>query len=566
MTLSGKTLNLLSRLPAFYEAETADSLLFQLLNVWGEVIERAEVDLFRVMRSHHVNTATNEGSQGFGTNQQGDLDRIFALYLEALGGTSQLTQVEPLFRPGAFKNLPGFLMQLQAKPDRLSSALVQGFSAADCDRLRQLKLPLTNDQYLEWETVSIERLNCCLEEPLFYQQHRRAFTVDMLSPATERLIEQAPKGGRDLAVLNRALLEAAYPNAIETSDTPYRERLLALIRVLRRGAATKQGICDIVAANLGIFSDSPAAQKAKDLIRIEEYLPELISDSVRIHPFSPEPTVPTANLTLPQTFQVTNPNVFPTVPGFKFEVQDLRQPRGELPLLPLQPLVNLRLINLDNEDYFEVEQTLQVNDVLRILADGTLFLNGVKLEAQAPLPSLPLYTSRWRIEAKVGEAEGQFDQTLFDLSRYDRAQTELSLLDRQQAVNYALAVTVELAKITPGAFRVRIPWNIPGFTDKFSLYDHPRTQIPAIINKVKAAGVMVAIDYEQTWTEIHTMFDLLTVVRSPFEEVHAIEEANFKVGSTQAAYPDGIQHDHSDRLLLSGVFDYTYFDSGNRFA
>jgi hypothetical protein len=507
MAPSGKTLSLISRLPAFYQADEVDRLFIQLLHVFGQAIERSEIDLLQVMRSHHVGTATNEGSQGFYTNQQGDLDRIFALYLEALGGTSLLTQVDPQFRPGSFKDLPGLLQQLQRESDPLSRSIKRGFSASHRTLLENLTFPLSEPQYQEWESILVEELNRCLEDRLFYSRNRSAFVVHDLSSVTRRLIQQTSLQGQDLAILNRALLESAYPNEIETSDAPYRDRLLALIRVLRRGGATKQGIRDIVAANLGIFADNPAAQAAKAQIQIEEYLPELISTSCSIHPFSPNTDPPDQfPLLYFETFAIANPNVLPTMPGFKLEIRDARkQPDQTLP-----PLINPRFVNLDTQDVFELEVMLEVNDVLRVQPDGTLFLNGVEMSTKSPPPPLPPDTSQWRIEAKVGEPEGRFDETLFDLSRYDQAQSEPVFLSRQQAVNYEIALTIELTKITPGAFRVRIPWDIPGFTDRFSdRQDHPRTQILAIINKVKAAGVMAEIVYESSWTEPHTMEDRL---------------------------------------------------------
>jgi hypothetical protein len=536
MELSGKTLSLISRLPDFYRSDTAGSLLTELMMVWGQAIEHAEIDLFRVMRSHHVGTASNEGSQGFNTNQQGDLDRLFALYLEILGGTSLLTQVDPEFRPGSFKDLSGLVQKLQAGADLLSRYIKRGFfSEHHDDFLKNLIFPLTDSQRLQLQKILIEVLNRCLGDCDFYARNRGAFAVNTLSVVTRRLIEQAPQSGRDLACLNRALLEAAYPNEIEASDAPYRDRLLALIRVLRRGAATKQGICDIVAANLGIFADDLVAQaakkqiqveeakkqiqiveEAKKQIQVEEYLPELISRSCCIHPFSPE-AYPPHNIPLshPQSFTITNPNVLPTAPGYKLQVRDARQSH-QGSSTTLLPLINPCFVNLDKpEQVFKLEVVLKINDVLRIQPDGTLLLNGVEQPVKAPPPPLPLDTSHWCIKAKVGEPEGQFDKTLFDLSRYDRAQNEPLPLNRQQAVNYELDLTIELTKITPGAFRVRIPWDIPGFTDRFSeRQDHPRTQIAAIIDKVKAAGVKVEIVYERSWTEIHSLDDTQPSLKS----------------------------------------------------
>ncbi len=404
--ISGKTLNLLSRLPSFYGADDLNSLFFQLLNGWGQVIEQTEIDLFKVMQSHHVSTANNEGSQGFNTNQQGDLDRLFSLYIEALGGTSLLTQIE---------------------------------------------------------------------------------------------------GG---------------------NYAPYRDRLLALIGVLRRGAATKQGIQDIVAANLGIFSDNPEAQAAKAKIQIEEYLPELISYFFSIHPFSPDPTPPAQSaLQLPQTFEIVNPNVLPVAPGFKLEVQDIRRPTGET-FLP--PLIHPRFVNLETQESFEIPIMLKVGDVLRIQPSGTLLLNGVEQSIRAIPPPLPLGTSRWSLEFKVGEVVGQYDQTLYDFSRYEQVETPPPLLNRGQAANYGIALNVEITKITPGTFRVRIPWDIPGFTDKFSdRQDHPRSQIAAIINRVKAAGVMAVIDYESRYAEDHRMDDRLIIRKTPAPSTQGTEEIAF---------------------------------------
>ena len=454
---ASKTTSMISRLPSFYEADNPHSLLFQVLNVFGQLMEQTEIDLYEVMRSHFVETADNQASQGFGSKQQNDLDKIFSMYLEALGSTSQLMQ--------------------------------------------------QNDFY--------------------------------------------------------------------------RQRMLTLIRVLRRGAATQEGIRDIVAANLGIFEDDfetglssklpnqqthkthAAAKAAKELIKVEEFLPELISKSLTLHPFSTDSTPPIA-LTFLQTFSMRNPNVFPSAVGFRVEIQDTRL-RSSESAAPLQPLEKLRFVNLNTQDFVELPVMLKVNDVLRLLPTGELLINGIKESTQVTPFLLPLGTSEWRIDAFVGEVVGRFDRTLFDLSRYEAVPTASVAINREQAINYSIALEIELTRFTPGAFRVRIPWNIPGFTDKFNtLHDHPRTQIPAIINKVKAAGVLAVIDYEQTWREIHLMQVRLAMVRSPFTEVHAIEEGNFDIGSCQNIQEP--KHEMSDQLRLTGMFDYTMFDSMNYFA
>ena len=86
MEISSKAASIISRFPDFYDSENQTTLLYQFVNVFAQILEEAETDLLRVMRSHHVDTADNYGSQGIDAKQKGDLDKIFALYLEKLGG------------------------------------------------------------------------------------------------------------------------------------------------------------------------------------------------------------------------------------------------------------------------------------------------------------------------------------------------------------------------------------------------------------------------------------------------------------------------------------------------
>lgn len=42
----GKTLNIASRLPHFYDTQNVESVLYQFIDVFGAIIEQAETDLF----------------------------------------------------------------------------------------------------------------------------------------------------------------------------------------------------------------------------------------------------------------------------------------------------------------------------------------------------------------------------------------------------------------------------------------------------------------------------------------------------------------------------------------
>ena len=85
--------HILGKFPSFYRKDDGVATnLQQLIQPFGDMIDQAEEDLLKVMRSHFVNKANNEGSEGLDTSNKGDLDYILSLYLQHLGGTSMLKQ------------------------------------------------------------------------------------------------------------------------------------------------------------------------------------------------------------------------------------------------------------------------------------------------------------------------------------------------------------------------------------------------------------------------------------------------------------------------------------------
>ncbi len=430
----GRTQGILDRFPHFYLSEDARSLFYQFVQVFGETLDEVEADLLRVMYAHYVDKADNEGSQGFNTNQKGDLDKIFSLYLENLGGTSQLKQVN--------------------------------------------------------------------------------------RPSGQEGIE---------------------------SDKIYRQRIRGLINVLKSGASTKQGIIDIVAANLGIVGEDEAAIAARNQIRIFEFLPE--------------PQTNTWNdLHLLQEFVVENPNVVKTYPEIRLRI-------GAISQLPL-PLTKPRIVNLTTGEFVQYNGTVNKGDLLSFFPNKTASLNGIPIPVVGGTPALWLGESHWRFEALIGQPEARFDRTLFDFSLFQAE--SLTSPDDEQAAAFAIDITMTVSKLTPGSFMVRIPWDIPGFTENLDQFgDRPREQIKYIVDKVKAAGVFAVIAYEKRFDqETHELADSLrgSAQRQPLPEDHVIEEANFDIGSIQTPYAGGIVHELSDSLTTSGVFDYTQFDSLNTFA
>lgn len=436
----GRTTSLIRRFPDFYDSGESRNLFHRLVAVFGETLDEVEADLLQVMRSHWVDTADNEGSRGFNTTRKGDLDKIFTLYLENLGGTSRL------------------------------------------------------------------------------KQHDR---------------RDGAEG--------------------ELDDALYRGRIRGLIEVLMRGASTREGIVAVVAANLGIVGESPEAVKARQGIRIVEFLPEPTSAG-------------SFALALYEGFAVNNPNVVDTTPEIRLRLRD------DLPV----PLIRPRLKNLTTGGQVGYSGTVAPGDALAFFADGSALLNGVEVPVEGAIPALPPGRSEWRFEAEIGLDEGRFDHTLFDFATFEAQRVDpigvFDLADSpfDEAVfafsQTAVDLEMTLSRLTPASFMVRIPWDIPGYTDSFDeLGDHPRNQIKYIVDKVKAAGVFAVIAYDKTFREEQGLADALAV-QLPLAEEHGMEEANFDVSSTQTPYPSGLEHDLDDQLVTSGVFDLTGFDTLNTFA
>ncbi|HEY1016612.1 MAG TPA: hypothetical protein VGE07_28125, partial [Herpetosiphonaceae bacterium] len=343
----------------------------------------------------------------------------------------------------------------------------------------------------------------------------------------------------ELARLNRLALEAAWPYAVEPSHAPYRERLQGLMSVLRRGAATRQGILDIVAANLGIIGADPAVRAARALIDIEEYVPQravFFDGPVRL---SGLVEVRAANLG-DQAPQIAITMLAGGLPG----------------------LANLRLIDQQTGASVLFPGRLAPGDRLTI-ERGRALRNGLAPAEQliGQLPPLRAGTTRWRFLADAALPDGQILPT----GAFDTADDQW---DQAVFVPDEPAVRLEVSSLTLtyGVFTVTSPWHIPGFTDKFEESgDHPRQQILPLVNRVKAAGVRAMVAYKQDFAEDHDQRDSLALVARGklLAESHGLADQPPRIESRQQAAED---HAIEDQLVLSGRLDYTAFDSLNTFA
>ena len=711
-TLTGKGRGILLRLPHFHDPEGAGPLLLDVVGTAGRALERAEADLYRVLRAHHVETADNEAAEGYTAplERRGDLDRIFALYLEQLGGTSQLVKVSPALtarsldaralarrfaRPDAdslhawlwarfSESTRGLLARWQAanarfRADEITAGtalavLVAGSGTLEA-YLRSRLRPATRellDQYDGGsslpaglpEAVARDFDARVLTDPNLYPHHAALFDLLPLPEAARRLrggihrdllraradaaadpaerqrwegelawAERVPTPpGDDLARLNRMLLEAAWPRgegdgdalppagearpwgleargipplsqvrdalvdelnaalgdermareelhpelepgemeairgrfggrlewvnrvlleramggAVEVSYAPYRERLMALIQVLRRGASTRRGIVDVVAANLGILGDDPEARAARELIQVVEYAPRHL-------------TFFAGDLDFWGEVAVENPNRTAADAEFRFTMRaaDYRE------------LANVRLTEIGSGESVEWPGRMRGGDRL-VLRGGAVLLNGIAPpEALArPVPPLPPGRSRWRFDADVvvhGREAAQDRE--WPIGRFDAEAGEAAIFDESVLAPSYPSGRVEVISeaYEPGTFTVSIPWNIPGFTDKFEAADHPRQQIRALVDRVKAAGVVARVAYHERFREEHAIDDALRLIIAGrlLREVHDMVESPPRMFSRQGAAED---HGAQDSLVLTGVFDHTRFDSLNGFA
>jgi hypothetical protein len=453
-----------------------------------------------------------------------------------------------------------------------------------------------------------------LTDDKFYENNKESFTFKSLSLEIQSLIQSKSQIKR----LNRLLLETAYPTYLEKNITVYRKRLQRLIDVLKSGASTKEGIVKIVAANLGMSTDDSQEIKPwesylfdipitlesflskltvpaelqqvfrekglilafgttivleksqqcwlltdasqgqvyrilkkngtlkvyRQLIRVIEFFPELVFHKYTIHPHIDK-------------FDVQNSNAVPGIPAIQIKILDNRNnPQGSL-----SPLTNIVLKNITNNQSIKYEASLNINEILLILPDGSAMVNGVTIPKPplvGAMPSLPLGQSEWSIEADIGNPQVTFDRTLFDFSLFEKTENN-PLKSEQQAKSYSLEVTFSFYQITPGGFTVKIPWQIPGYSDRFDeSLDHPRNQIQSLIEKVKASGICAKIAYEQQFQEDHQIQEkLLFQGKGKFSEDHNITD-EFDGRSQQSLRSE---QEMSDTFLTSAVFDYTYFDT-----
>lgn len=451
-----RTNHILGKFPWFYRKDDGTATnLHQLIRPFGEMLDQTEEDLLGVMRSHFVNKADNTGSEGLETSKKGDLDGIFSLYLQSLGGTSLL------------------------------------------------------------------------------KQSNQRESID---------------------------------------DQEYTSRTIGLIKGLMGGASTKEGIRQIVAANLGLAEKEAIQAETIKRIEVNEFSPQFISQ-------------PAVTLPVVGDLRLVNENTIASPLELRLHVNrkfyaDLKE---------------VKLIHVQSGAFILLKGPFLRGDILLLQSDGRAFRNGTPIRYRGALPLLPPGESLWKFDARPAPVLTHFDQVGFDQAIFsevgmgepgyfeyasfdqaffqDNKPMEAVVFDetffdnsRFEHDDRAGFLTISYKRMHPATFQVSIPWDIP--QSEYEMREpsiEARNGILHIVDKVKAAGVASEVAYKKEFKEDQGLEDLLHV-RIRREEEAELKSPTFKIKAIQKANQGAISHKITDQLHLRGVFDHTSFDSLNTYS
>lgn len=239
----------------------------------------------------------------------------------------------------------------------------------------------------------------------------------------------------------------------------------------------------------------------------------------------------------------------------------------------LPSLSHLSLQNSESGTVLQYLPPLYADQSLEWSPEGTVMVNGRivtdRTLVHGSSPSLRSESSEWQMKAQITFEEAALDITLLDFCCFDAEKT--MDLTPEQADQYFIDVETTFYQTTPGQFVVRIPWDIPGYSDRFDeTLDHPRHQIHSLIENVRATGVASAIVYEKTFPiEIQETQPIFRFKQQyPFENHSIGDKITLDKISEQSLKGDQYItiHDITEQFYTGAMFDYTYFDSLNGFG
>lgn len=572
--ISTKTTSMLSHLPSFYRSDDERSLLYRLLEAYAAQLEGAENDLIRVMHSHWSQKANNEGSESADTLQRGDLDKIFALWLESLGGTALLRQTGR--RPsgqGGEADDAAYLERVRALIGviRRGACTVEGIRAVVAANLGIIG----SDPAAHYarEQIRIEEFLPTAQPVSFpAQQLFLPFSVANPNPVhTPVGFSIRVTGNPPVPLVGLYLELPALRQTLGCAASLVKDDVLFLfydktallngqkIPANGTGIQLPPGVSKLqVGAKLGYpqgrFGFAPFDRATFD-IELAESMGRFDAEAFDLATFALLDPVLEVNVLLykisPGAFTVTVPW---DSPGFTSAFR-----------LPAAAGVFLEKLGFVPPADFE-EKTYE--SLAELLSDDWFGFEKSAVEREAALAALvPILikseNDRFWLPPSAKEVLaplGFVPPMGFELKKYNS-------LAELAAENWLLVK--RKTAVIHEALEALAPLLLPG-EDRFRRMEtNPRAQIKPIVDRIRAAGVYAIINYEKRFSEHNDLSDTLLMSgrhRNFLEDIEMLPKTHDSLRVLTLQKPDPETHDIGDGLTLSMMLDLTQFDSLNGFG
>ncbi|MEM3342605.1 MAG: hypothetical protein QW728_07925, partial [Thermoplasmata archaeon] len=295
-------------------------------------------------------------------------------------------------------------------------------------------------------------------------------------------------------------------------EEEYRRRLKITILELLEGTGTNESVRRVVKATVGIDPE------------IVENPPRLISGRERL-------------LKNRETWREVNNSINKETPTII-----IRASGGDV----ISPTV----LNMSTGEYMTFKGTIFDGDQLVVYPDGKAKLAGMDVSEfiktlRGRMPTLPRKESIWRYSDITGQ---------FDMSRFDEC--VLAASDSPVAI-----VQLKYYSHLPATFMVKLPWD---FKQKvIDVEKDPRQHVQPLLEKIKAAGVQVIVNFGNEFQEKVYIKDELSVgTYIPIVEENQLGDSlswDVVKRLEENALP-------REEFYACGVFNLTKFDSMNTFA
>jgi hypothetical protein len=568
-----RTKQIISHFPDFYGSGESENLFYQYIGVFASMLDDAEEDLLRVMRTHWVNTADNEGSKGFDATEKGDLDKILALYLESLGGTALIKQGK----------------RRSGEEGKADDALYR-------NRILGLIQVLKNGASTRAGIIDIVAANLGIVSDLPYASgaHDSIDIIEFLPETSSsaelmliRLYENIPVNNLSalpgiaefrlefLPSLPLPLIDPKITNPLTGDSVQYIGTVTPgdILYFLSDGTGLYRGqpfqpvgglvlppgpsnlrLEANVGLPLGIFDNAlfDYSQFEKPTVRALG-----VFDAVQFDNSIFTYDTDVAKLEIrykrlfPGSFMVSIPW---DIPGFSVNISVTAYTLERLAVFGLpQPIIDALSSLVTHAPFETLEAFFMALGPLVETQTGVIEINRQNI-SQLNLfgvPAVLVARAITLIDSVSGIATYPNLPALF---------TALAPLKEgeKKALYGALGTLLKAGSPLEIVLRECL------FADKFARFNiSPRGQIKSIVERVKAAGVYAVIAFKKHFFEDQQLAEQLGLVWKPTAYDQEMTESNFDITSAQTS---GEQQEMSDFFSASGVFDYTRFDTLNTFA